>query len=139
LLFRSSHASPGVSGNNGLDLGDAHLNAELQEKYIDLMCQINPTQVYAYLKAASGYRLEQTLQICRKHEQQESIAFLLERAGDIKGAFEILLDILKERVNKLLSSLEEDSNNSSETLLLGHVQAQVVKLVRVCQLGSSQL
>ncbi|CAL4079363.1 unnamed protein product [Meganyctiphanes norvegica] len=35
FTYRSSHASPGVS--------------ELQEKYIDLMCQINPTQVYAHI------------------------------------------------------------------------------------------
>ena len=38
------------------------------------------------------------LQICRRHLQRECTAFLLERAGDIKGAFDILLAILKARV-----------------------------------------
>lgn len=58
-LNRSTHASP---GGHGVDNNDGTLTPELQEEYIDLMCQVNPTQVYAYLKGAEGYRLEQTLE-----------------------------------------------------------------------------
>ncbi|KAG7169921.1 Vacuolar protein sorting-associated protein 8-like [Homarus americanus] len=134
FTYKSTHASPGGRGG---DLSDSPLTPELHEEYIDLMCRVNPTLVYPYLKGAEGYRLEQTLEICKSHNQQESTAFLLERAGDIKGAFDILLVILKSKVGDLLSSVDDDAVNS--TLSLGHVQAQVVKLVRVCQLGSSQL
>ncbi|XP_042868274.1 vacuolar protein sorting-associated protein 8 homolog [Penaeus japonicus] len=135
FTYRSTHASP---GGHGVDNNDGTLTPELQEEYIDLMCQVNPTQVYAYLKGAEGYRLEQTLEICRQHKQQDSTAFLLERAGDIKGAFDILLTILKSKVDDLLNCVRAEGTTSC-SLSLGHVQAQVVKLVRVCQLGSSQL
>lgn len=46
-----------------MDNNDGTLTPELQEEYIDLMCQVNPSQVYAYLKGAEGYRLEQTLEV----------------------------------------------------------------------------
>ncbi|KAK7082685.1 Vacuolar protein sorting-associated protein 8 [Halocaridina rubra] len=95
FTYRSTHASP---GGRGVDPSENLLSSDLQEEYIDLMCQVSPTQVYAYLKGAEGYRLEQTLQICKRHNQQECTAFLLEKAGDIKGAFEILLSILKSKV-----------------------------------------
>ncbi|XP_066963121.1 vacuolar protein sorting-associated protein 8 homolog [Macrobrachium rosenbergii] len=136
FTYRATHASP---GGRGVDSNENILTSELQEEYIDLMCEVNPTQVYTYLKGAEGYRLEETLEICRRHNQPESTAYLLEKAGDIKGAFEILLSILKSRVEDFLAAVEKDSSGSSSTVPLGHVQAQVVKLVRVCQLGSSQL
>nr|XP_045621529.1 vacuolar protein sorting-associated protein 8 homolog isoform X2 [Procambarus clarkii] len=135
FTYRSTHASPGGRGG---DLSDSPLTSELHEEYIDLMCRVNPSLVYPYLKGAEGYRLEQTLEICKKNNQQESTAFLLERAGDIKGAFEILLVILKSKVGDLLSNVDDNGTMNSQ-VSLGHVQAQVVKLVRVCQLGSSQL
>ncbi|XP_063851088.1 vacuolar protein sorting-associated protein 8 homolog isoform X1 [Scylla paramamosain] len=134
FTYRWTHTSP---GGRGVDPSDGPLTSELQEEYIDLMCTVQPTQVYAYLKGAEGYRLEQTLEICKKHKQQESTAFLLERAGDVKGAFDILLAILKARVDDLLVKVKSEEKDITNTL--GHVQAQVVKLVRVCQLGSAQL
>jgi hypothetical protein len=36
-----------------------------------------------------------TLQICRKYKLSEATAFLLEKAGDIQGAFGIILEVLK--------------------------------------------
>lgn len=60
LPTRSTHASPGA---HGVDNNDGTLTPELQEEYIDLMCQVSPSQVYAYLKGAEGYRLEQTLEV----------------------------------------------------------------------------
>ncbi|KAK4298989.1 hypothetical protein Pmani_028696 [Petrolisthes manimaculis] len=135
FTYRSTHASPGAKGS---EPSEGPLTPELQEEYIDLMCTLNLSHVYTYLKGSEGYRLEQTLEICKRHNQQESTAFLLERAGDIKGAFDILLVILKTKVDDLLNCLSTD-DTSNHTVNLGHVQAQVVKLVRVCQLGSSQL
>ncbi|KAK8727977.1 hypothetical protein OTU49_009327 [Cherax quadricarinatus] len=137
FTYRSTHASP---GGRGADLSDSPLTSILHEKYIDLMCKVNPNQVYPYLKGAEGYRLEKTLEICKRHNRQESTAYLLERAGDIKGAFDVLLVILKTKVDDLLSSVKDNEDGATNFLVsLGHVQAQVVKLVRVCQLGSSQL
>lgn len=86
----------------------------MQEKYIELMCQFEPAAaVRAFLDSSEGnYRLEETLQvsalppllppyssslccrqICRRHSVREAVAYLLEKAGDVHGALDILLQV----------------------------------------------
>lgn len=83
----------GSSGREGL-------SPEVQEKYIELMCQFEPAAaVRAFLDSSEGnYRLEETLQICRRHSVREAVAYLLEKAGDVHGALDILLQLLGERL-----------------------------------------
>lgn len=83
----------GSSGREGL-------SAEVQEQYIELMCQFEAgTAVRAFLASSEGgYRLEETLQICRRHSVREAVAYLLEKAGDVRGARDILLQLLEERL-----------------------------------------
>lgn len=83
----------GTSGREGLSV-------EVQEKHIELMCQFEPAAtVRAFLDSSEGgYRLEETLQICRRHSVPEAVAYLLERAGDVHGALDVLLQLLEERL-----------------------------------------
>ena len=40
------------------------VEAEIHELYIELMCELHPEHVCPYIKAAEGYRLEETLEVC---------------------------------------------------------------------------
>ncbi len=40
-----------------------HVEPELHEMYIELMCKLQPPAVCTYLKMAEGYRLENTLEV----------------------------------------------------------------------------
>ena len=69
------------------------LDPQVLELYIDLMCEFRPQEVTNFIKMNEEYRLDETLQIVRKHQAWEATAVLLERAGDIQGAFGILLEV----------------------------------------------
>ena len=45
------------------DNEDEVLTPQLQEQYIELMCQICPNRVYSYLKNSEGYRIESVLEV----------------------------------------------------------------------------
>ncbi|XP_076030226.1 vacuolar protein sorting 8 [Oratosquilla oratoria] len=132
FLFREND----VSSSCAQDLPP--LESDLQEEYINLMCQYHPSQVTAYLKSSEGYRLEPVLEICQKHDLKDATAYLLEKAGNIHGAFDILLSVLKDKIQNLMAKIENGSDGDS-SLLLTQAKAQVLNIVRVCQLGSSQL
>ncbi|XP_056587442.1 vacuolar protein sorting-associated protein 8 homolog [Triplophysa dalaica] len=73
----------------------------LNELLVDLLCQFSPQQVITFLKMSRDYRLEETIQITEKHKLHEATAYLLEKKGDLHGAFELLLQTLKEKMQKL--------------------------------------
>uniref|UniRef100_A0A672NRH4 RING-type domain-containing protein n=1 Tax=Sinocyclocheilus grahami TaxID=75366 RepID=A0A672NRH4_SINGR len=58
---------------------------------LDLLCQFSPQQVTAFLKTSQDYRLEEAIQITEKHKLHEAAAYLLEKKGNVQGAFEVLL------------------------------------------------
>ena len=39
-------------------------DAEVHEKYIELMCKYQPDLVHSYLRNTENYRLEETLAVC---------------------------------------------------------------------------
>ncbi|KAJ1187254.1 hypothetical protein NDU88_004032, partial [Pleurodeles waltl] len=67
------------------------LNPDVSELYIDLLCQYNPSQVTEILHILEHYRLEETIQITQKHKLHEASAYLLEKKGDVQGAFTVML------------------------------------------------
>uniref|UniRef100_A0A673ISF8 Vacuolar protein sorting-associated protein 8 homolog n=1 Tax=Sinocyclocheilus rhinocerous TaxID=307959 RepID=A0A673ISF8_9TELE len=67
------------------------LGPDLHELLVDLLCQFSPQQVIAFLKTSQDYRLEEAIQITEKHKLHETTAYLLEKKGDVQGAFEVLL------------------------------------------------
>uniref|UniRef100_A0A672NHF6 RING-type domain-containing protein n=1 Tax=Sinocyclocheilus grahami TaxID=75366 RepID=A0A672NHF6_SINGR len=67
------------------------LGPDLHELLVDLLCQFSPQQVTAFLKTSQDYRLEEAIQITEKHKLHEAAAYLLEKKGNVQGAFEVLL------------------------------------------------
>uniref|UniRef100_A0A672RYS6 Vacuolar protein sorting-associated protein 8 homolog n=1 Tax=Sinocyclocheilus grahami TaxID=75366 RepID=A0A672RYS6_SINGR len=82
------------------------LGPDLHELLVDLLCQFSPQQVIAFLKTSQDYRLEEAIQITAKHKLHEATAYLLEKKGDVQGAFEVLLQTGDE-VPSLLQRVEE--------------------------------
>ncbi|KAL1282281.1 hypothetical protein QQF64_001084, partial [Cirrhinus molitorella] len=91
------------------------LGPDLHELLVDLLCQFSPQQVTAFLKTSQDYRLEEAIQITEKHKLHEATAYLLERKGDVQGAFEVLLQTLKGKLHKLaLEGSEADKPDGEE-------------------------
>jgi len=66
------------------------------ERFVDLLCTYEPTQVLKYLTDRDGlFPVDEVLEICKRHKVFDAVAFLLERTGDIPGALEVILDVLK--------------------------------------------
>lgn len=70
----------------------------LHEFLLDLLCRFAPEQLLSFLETSQQYRLEEAIQITEKHHYSEATAYLLERKGDVHGAFTILLETLKEKL-----------------------------------------
>uniref|UniRef100_A0A2L2YDL3 Vacuolar protein sorting-associated protein 8-like protein n=1 Tax=Parasteatoda tepidariorum TaxID=114398 RepID=A0A2L2YDL3_PARTP len=111
------------------------------ETYIELMCQYDLNQVHNYLKRADGYRLEETLEICRKYNAMEATAFLLERAGDIHGAFNIMLEGLRTKIKEVT----EEILGATDTLQLDYLlswnelQTRLLVIIQLCQRNSNKM
>uniref|UniRef100_A0A673IY43 Vacuolar protein sorting-associated protein 8 homolog n=1 Tax=Sinocyclocheilus rhinocerous TaxID=307959 RepID=A0A673IY43_9TELE len=83
------------------------LGPDLHELLVDLLCQFSPQQVIAFLKTSQDYRLEEAIQITEKHKLHETTAYLLEKKGDVQGAFEVLLQETGDEVPSLIQRVEE--------------------------------
>lgn len=123
---------PGAKDSRGLA-------AEVQEKYIDLMCQFEPGAVHQFISSFDGYRLDETLEICRRHKVFDATAYLLERAGDIQGAFSILLEVLREKLNKYAELKRDASHKFEMDAVLNAIDAQLCTVVQLCQRSSSKM
>ncbi|XP_030635850.1 vacuolar protein sorting-associated protein 8 homolog isoform X2 [Chanos chanos] len=86
------------------------LGPELHELLVGFLCRFSPQQVTDFLKVSQDYRLEETIQITEQHRLHEATAYLLEKKGDVQGAFEVLLETLREK----LSMLSEEKTDSGK-------------------------
>ncbi|XP_006869895.1 PREDICTED: vacuolar protein sorting-associated protein 8 homolog [Chrysochloris asiatica] len=85
-----------------------HINPEplqisphITEQFIELLCQFNPNQVIETLQVLECYRLEETIQITQKYQLHEVTAYLLEKKGDVHGAFLIMLERLQSKLQEI--------------------------------------
>jgi hypothetical protein len=101
----------------------------LVERYIELMCEFSPQNVYQYITSSEGYRLENAIKITKKFSQIEATAFLLEKMGDFQGAVSLML----EKLQRLLAVETAESLDTDELCRLSN------KCVNLCQRGSSML
>uniref|UniRef100_A0A8C9T9N3 VPS8 subunit of CORVET complex n=1 Tax=Scleropages formosus TaxID=113540 RepID=A0A8C9T9N3_SCLFO len=69
------------------------LGPGVHECHVDLLCRFSPQKVIDFLKASKDYRLEEAVQVCRQHALHAATAYLLERKGDVLGAFQVLLQV----------------------------------------------
>jgi len=148
------------------------LPPEMHETYVELMCQQHPTGVYPYLRDNTDYRLEETLELCRKYHitggegrreddweggcvcsalsppqhsppphtpPADATAWLLERSGDIHGAFALIHQTLLQRIAALNQAFDqwekEVAKNAAlkeplETVNLVDSRPDALKMVR---------
>ncbi|XP_035826479.1 vacuolar protein sorting-associated protein 8 homolog isoform X2 [Aplysia californica] len=117
-----------------------HLEPQVLELYVDLMCEFKPQEVCNFIKMNEGYRLEETLQIVRKHKAWEATAYLLEKAGDIQGAFRILLENLQSNLKNLSQQLTEQKADSAGVMVLfSKAETQLFVVVQLCQRNSGKI
>uniref|UniRef100_A0A8C0XA07 RING-type domain-containing protein n=1 Tax=Castor canadensis TaxID=51338 RepID=A0A8C0XA07_CASCN len=119
-----------------------HVNQEslqispcITEQFIELLCQFKPNQVIETLQVLECYRLEETIQITQKYQLHEVTAYLLEKKGDIHGAFLIML----ERLQGKLQEITHHSENTKEDPSLKDVEDTVVETIALCQRNSHNL
>uniref|UniRef100_A0A8C2AWE2 VPS8 subunit of CORVET complex n=1 Tax=Cyprinus carpio TaxID=7962 RepID=A0A8C2AWE2_CYPCA len=105
------------------------LGPDLHELLVDLLCQFSPQQVTAFLKTSQDYRLEDAVQITEKHKLHEATAYLLEKKGDVQGAFEVLLQ----------PDGEEEETGDEVPSLLQRVEEALHDIIALCQRSSHGL
>uniref|UniRef100_A0A8B9CUX8 Vacuolar protein sorting-associated protein 8 homolog n=1 Tax=Anser brachyrhynchus TaxID=132585 RepID=A0A8B9CUX8_9AVES len=108
----------------GINQDLIHLPPCITEQFIELLCQYSPDDVLETLKVLEYCRLEETIQITQKHQLHEASSYLLEKKGDIHGAFLVMLERLQ----------------SSEQLpLLENIEDTLMKTIALCQRNSHNL
>uniref|UniRef100_A0A8C9B619 RING-type domain-containing protein n=1 Tax=Phocoena sinus TaxID=42100 RepID=A0A8C9B619_PHOSS len=119
-----------------------HVNQELlqispciTEQFIELLCQFSPNQVIETLQVLECYRLEETIQITQKYQLHEVTAYLLEKKGDIHGAFLIML----KRLQSKLQEITHQDENTKEDPSLKNVEETMVETIALCQRNSHNL
>nr|KAF6384137.1 VPS8 subunit of CORVET complex [Pipistrellus kuhlii] len=119
-----------------------HVNQELlqispciTEQFIELLCQFSPTQVIETLQVLEGYRLEETIQITQKYQLHEVTAYLLEKKGDVHGAFSIML----KRLQSKLQEITHQGETTREDPPLKAVEETTVETIALCQRNSHNL
>uniref|UniRef100_A0A8C3H064 Vacuolar protein sorting-associated protein 8 homolog n=1 Tax=Corvus moneduloides TaxID=1196302 RepID=A0A8C3H064_CORMO len=117
----------------GINQDLLHLPPCISEQFIELLCQYSPDQVLETLKVLEYCRLEETIQITQKHQLHEASSYLLEKKGDIHGAFLVMLERLQ---SKLLMLTQDDETEPS---LLENIKDTLMKTIALCQRNSHSL
>ncbi|XP_065176622.1 vacuolar protein sorting-associated protein 8 homolog [Sycon ciliatum] len=136
----------GGPGGVGLAKPESPPPPQVHEQYIELMCKYDPTLVYSYLRSNENYRLEETLMICRKHLLTDAVAFLLERTGDVQGAFNLLLKSLRAKISFLDKTVDEYDSDSENIVQVETVRVAITAIngvllviIQLCQRNSVRL
>uniref|UniRef100_A0A663LXY0 Vacuolar protein sorting-associated protein 8 homolog n=1 Tax=Athene cunicularia TaxID=194338 RepID=A0A663LXY0_ATHCN len=117
----------------GINQDLIHLPPCISEQFIELLCQYSPDQVLETLKVLEYCRLEEAIQITQKHQLHEASSYLLEKKGDIHGAFLVMLEQLQ---SKLLMLTQDDE---TEQPLLENIEDTLMKTIALCQRNSHNL
>uniref|UniRef100_A0A4W3IW36 VPS8 subunit of CORVET complex n=1 Tax=Callorhinchus milii TaxID=7868 RepID=A0A4W3IW36_CALMI len=89
-------------------------NPQIHEKYIDLLCQFQPDRIPDFLRLSEHYRLEEATQITKRHQLHEATAYLLEKKGDVHGAFQVLLEMSQSALQNILEELVQATESTLE-------------------------
>ncbi|XP_037637793.1 vacuolar protein sorting-associated protein 8 homolog isoform X2 [Sebastes umbrosus] len=121
---------------------------DLHELLLDLLCRFAPQQLLSFLQTSQHYRLEEAIQITEKYHHNEATAYLLEKKGDVHGAFAVLLETLKEKLSLLTAESEggveggdgrriKEERDGESTLT--RVQDSLNDIIVLCQRSSDNL
>ncbi|XP_035266136.1 vacuolar protein sorting-associated protein 8 homolog isoform X1 [Anguilla anguilla] len=118
------------------------LSPDLHELHVGLLCRFSPRQVVDFLKVSQDYRLEETIQITEQYSLHEATAYLLEKKGDVHGAFQVLLQTLKDKLVILTQESQtntEEEEEEEEQLPLQRVEAALGDIISLCHRSSHSL
>uniref|UniRef100_A0AAR2LBX3 Vacuolar protein sorting-associated protein 8 homolog n=1 Tax=Pygocentrus nattereri TaxID=42514 RepID=A0AAR2LBX3_PYGNA len=104
------------------------LGPELYELLVGLLCRFNPRQVTAFLQTSQQYRLEETIEITKQHQLHEATAYLLEKKGDVQGAFQVLLQTLKDKLHAVTQEPSEQKAEEEESEMEGEEQTPLTRV-----------
>lgn len=102
----------------------ADVEPRIHERYIELMCKFDPTGVYHYLNTRQdgSYRLENVLKACEHYGVVDAVVWIMERNGNVTGALEKVLEIVRERIGAIVRMVKEhDEAQISGEMLLGEI------------------
>lgn len=99
------------------------LTTEHLERYLALMCELEPAHVVAHLHGSHGCRLDEALKIVQKWNCKDAEAVMLEKLGNYQEAFDLLLKQFENR----LEIYRQDEASESETV---HAAIQLAGICR---------
>ncbi|KAM7408077.1 hypothetical protein PAMA_001975 [Pampus argenteus] len=125
------------------------LERDLHELLLDLLCRFASQQLLSFLQTSQHYRLEEAIQITQKYHHSEATVYLLEKKGDVHGAFTVLLETLREKLSLLTAEAnrggeggqtgpdEEDEKDGDSTLM--RVEHSLNDIIALCHRSSQNL
>ncbi|XP_068597808.1 vacuolar protein sorting-associated protein 8 homolog [Brachionichthys hirsutus] len=124
------------------------LDPDLHELQLDLLSRFAPQELLGFLQASQHYRLEEAIQITQRHRHNKATAYLLEKKGDVQGAFAVLLATLKEKLTLLTAESDgggtrggagqtEEETDGEPTLAA--VKEALDDIVALCRRSSQNL
>lgn len=99
------------------------LTTEHLERYLALMCELEPAHVVAHLHGPHGCRLDEALKIVQRWRCKDAEAVMLEKLGNYQDAFDLLLREFEDR----LEMYRQDKASESETV---HAAIQLAGICR---------
>uniref|UniRef100_A0A8C4I8B8 RING-type domain-containing protein n=1 Tax=Dicentrarchus labrax TaxID=13489 RepID=A0A8C4I8B8_DICLA len=120
---------------------------DLHELLLDLMCRFAPQQLLSFLQTSQHYRLEEAIQITEKYHHNEATAYLLEKKGDVQGAFAVLLETLKDKLSLLTAESDRveggdgrrDEEEGGDEATLTGVKDSLNEIIVLCHRSSQNL
>ncbi|EGG24943.1 RING zinc finger-containing protein [Cavenderia fasciculata] len=97
LLGNDSSSRVAIQQRTGI-----YISNETYELYIKLMCMYSSDLVYKYLVSHDDYPLDACLKICQQYNNFEGATYLLERTGDVYKALEMIVTVLKKKIEDIL-------------------------------------
>ncbi|KAJ8019457.1 Vacuolar protein sorting-associated protein 8-like [Holothuria leucospilota] len=120
----------------------AQVDSYIHQLYLELLCRFRKEMVLNFIMTSEGYKLEEALQIVRSYKLSDATAFLLEKAGDIHGAFGILQESLLTKIKALMEVVEigvDNYDQNDANLALANIQAILMVIVQLCQRNTGSM
>ncbi|BES97835.1 vacuolar protein sorting 8 homolog (S. cerevisiae) [Nesidiocoris tenuis] len=88
-------------------LEESDLDTEHMTRYVCLMCRFEPDKVFNVVRTHDNIELGPAINICQERGLDRATAVLLERSGDLQGAFNVLLSRLQTAIETNQEGTEE--------------------------------
>lgn len=99
------------------------LTTEYLERYLALMCELEPARLVRHLHGPHGCRLDEALKIVQRWNCKDAEAVMLEKLGNYQAAFDLLLKEFEDQ----LEMHRQDKASESETV---HAAIQLAGICR---------